>query len=71
MVRFIGLDVHRDVCEIAVIEDGRLRSAGRVATTPAGLKVFACSLAADDVVAMECAVDRADHRAACRPGGPG
>ena len=34
MVRFIGLDVHRDFCEIAVCEDGRVRSAGRVVSSP-------------------------------------
>ncbi len=53
MVRFIGVDVHRDFCEIAVVEDGRLRFAGQVASTPSELEVFACSLAPDDVVAME------------------
>ncbi len=35
------------------MEDGRLRFAGQVASTPSELEVFACSLAADDVVAME------------------
>jgi transposase len=52
-VRFIGVDVHRDFCEIAVVEDGRVRFAGQVASTPADLEVFAQSLAVDDVVAME------------------
>lgn len=52
-MRFIGVDVHRDFCEVALVDDGRLRSAGQVLTTPAALKLFACSLAADDVVAME------------------
>ena len=52
-MRFIGVDVHRDFCEVAVVEDGRLRFAGQVASTPSELEVFACSLAADDVVAME------------------
>ena len=53
MVRFIGVDVHRDFCEVALVDGGRLRSAGQVASTPSELEVFACSLAPDDVVAME------------------
>ena len=52
-VRFIGVDVHRDFCEVAVVEDGRLRFAGQVASIPSELGVFASSLARDDVVAME------------------
>src|SRR3954462_6368864 len=32
MSRFIGLDVHRDFCEVAISEGGPARSAGRVAT---------------------------------------
>jgi transposase len=53
VVRFIGVDVHRDFCEVAVVEDGGLRFAGQVASTPSALKAFACSLEADDVVALE------------------
>lgn len=35
MGRFVGLDVHRDFSEVAIVEQGhRVRSAGRVATTP-------------------------------------
>jgi transposase len=51
--RSIGLDVHRDFCEIAVADGGRARSAGRVATTPDRLKLFACSLLPDDRVVLE------------------
>src|SRR4051794_18391033 len=53
MVRFIGLDVHLDFCEIAICEDGRVRSAGRVASTPEGLEVLANSLGLQDQVALE------------------
>ena len=28
-MRFIGLDVHRDFCEVAIAEGGELRAAGR------------------------------------------
>jgi transposase len=53
VVRFIGVDVHRDFCEVAIVENGTLRFAGQVASVPSELKVFAGSLAPDDVVAME------------------
>jgi transposase len=53
MVRFIGLDVHLDFCEIAICEDGRVRSAGRVASSPEGLQILANSLGPQDQVALE------------------
>jgi hypothetical protein len=52
-MRFIGLDVHRDFCEVAIAEAGRVRRARRVETTPAALELFAQSLSADDQVALE------------------
>ena len=52
-MRFIGLDVHRDFCEVAIAEGGRVRRAVRVETTPTALELFAQSLAADDQVALE------------------
>src|SRR4051812_44480768 len=52
-VRSFGLDVHRDFCEVAICENGRVRSAGRIATTPEALQVFADSLAPSDQVALE------------------
>ena len=36
--RAIGLDVHRDFCVVAICEDGKVRSAGRVPSTPEGLR---------------------------------
>ncbi len=50
---FIGLDVHLDFCEIAIYEAGRVRSGGRVPTSPQGLQVLANSLGPDDHVALE------------------
>lgn len=47
------MDVHRDLCEVAVAEHGRVRSAGRIQTRVPALELFAQSLAPDDVVAME------------------
>lgn len=52
-MRTIGLDVHREFAEVAIIEDGRVRAGGRVETTPAALRLFAQSLAKTDEVAIE------------------
>jgi transposase len=52
-MRFIGLDVHRDFCEVAIAEAGVVRLAGRVQTEPAALELFAQSLGGDDEVALE------------------
>ena len=51
--RAIGLDVHRDFCEVAICEAGRVRSAGRIETSPDALELFAQSLGCDDRVALE------------------
>ena len=52
-MRFIGLDVHRDFCEVAIAEGGVVRLAGRVQTGPGALELFAQSLSVDDQVALE------------------
>ncbi len=52
-MRSIGLDVHRDFCEVAIVEEGRLRSAGRVSASPEALEQFARSLGAEDQVVLE------------------
>jgi len=52
-VRGLGLDVHRDFCEVAIAEHGRVRSAGRIQTRVPALELFAQSLGSDDVVAIE------------------
>jgi transposase len=52
-VRGLGLDVHRDFCEVAIAENGRIRSAGRIPTRVVSLDLFAASLVAGDVVALE------------------
>jgi transposase len=51
--RAVGLDVHRDFCVIAICEDGQVRSAGRVPSTPEGLGTLAESLLPSDRVALE------------------
>jgi transposase len=53
VMRSVALDVHLDFCEVAIVEDGELRSAGRIATTPEQLELFAGSLGPDDRVALE------------------
>jgi hypothetical protein len=52
-VRDIGLDVHRDFCEVAIAEAGAVRSAGRIETTPEAVELFAASLGVDDRVALK------------------
>ena len=51
--RAIGLDVHRDFCVVAICEDGKVRSAGRVPSTPEGLRLLAESLLGTDRIALE------------------
>jgi transposase len=52
-MRWIGLDVHRDFCEVAIAEHGEVRLAGRVKTEPEALALFAQSLAGNDEVTLE------------------
>src|ERR1700744_4473411 len=51
--RAIGVDVHRDFCVVAICEDGKVRSGGRVPSTPEGLLALAESLLPSDRVALE------------------
>jgi transposase len=52
-VRFIGLDIHRDFCEVAISEGGKARLAGQISTAPEELGLFAESLGRDDRVVLE------------------
>jgi transposase len=52
-MRQVALDVHQGFCEVAVREDSKTRSAGRVATGRAELELFAGSLCRGDEVVME------------------
>jgi len=47
------MDVHRDFCEIAISQDGQVRSAGRIVTGVPELQLFAQSLVSTDVVVLE------------------
>jgi transposase len=51
--RCIGLDVHRDFCEVAIWEEGEVRRAPQVPARPAPLEEFAGQLGPDDRVALE------------------
>lgn len=51
--RAIGLDVHLEFCEVAVCENGQVRSAGRVESKRGALEALAASLSATDMVALE------------------
>jgi transposase len=66
-MRFIGLDVHRDFCEVAIADETGLRSAGRIATTAEMLRLFAESLAPDDQVALEATGNALAIAAVLRP----
>jgi transposase len=52
-MRYVGLDVHREFCEVAISEEGKVCSAGRVRTRREELELFAQSLGSDDEVALE------------------
>jgi transposase len=56
-MRTIGLDVHREFAEVAILEDGVARAGGRIETTPEALRLFAQSLAETDEVAIEATVN--------------
>jgi transposase len=51
--RCVGLDVHRDFCEVAIWEAGEVRRAPKVAARPEQLEEFASQLGPADRVALE------------------
>jgi hypothetical protein len=61
------LGVHREFCEVAISEQGKLRSAGRIRTRRAELELFAQSLGSDDEVALETTGGAAAIAAILRP----
>lgn len=66
-MRFIGMDVHRDFCEVAIAEGGEVRRARAVPSNPAALELFARSLAGDDQVVMEASFGAARIAEIVRP----
>jgi hypothetical protein len=73
--RAIGLDVDLEFCEVAVCEDGQVRSAGRVEAKPDALEALAASLLPTDRVALQVTGSSweivRNPRAARREGGRG
>jgi len=61
------MDVHRDFCEVAIADHGRIAASGRVLTTAAALELFARSLAATDRVALEVTGNAAEIARIIRP----
>lgn len=59
MGRCIGLDVHRDFAQVAVWEKGKVTDAGRIPTSPEGLRTFAKGLRRSDRVALEATMNTA------------
>src|SRR5215210_825237 len=53
MVRYIGMDVHREFAQLAVVEDGLVHDEGRIGVTPEALRRWAVGLRSDDQVALE------------------
>jgi hypothetical protein len=53
VVRYIGMDVHREFAQLAVVEDGLVRDEGRIAVTPEALRAWAADLRPDDQAALE------------------
>src|SRR3954451_3213002 len=53
VVRYIGMDAHREFAQLAVVEDGLLRDEGRIGVTPEALRAWAGGLRGDDEVALE------------------
>jgi transposase len=52
-MRFIGLDVHVDFCEVAIHDDGETCRAPRVETSEPALRRFGEQLVASDTVVLE------------------
>jgi transposase len=53
MGRCIGMDVHREFAQLAVVEDGLVRDTGRIGVTPEELRAWIDTLEPDDEVALE------------------
>ena len=51
--RAVGLDIHWGFCEVAIGEDGHVRPAPWIGTTPAEFEAFGAGLGPDDVVTLE------------------
>lgn len=66
-MRSIGMDVHRTFAQIAVVEHGVCRDAGRIGVRPEDLREWATTLAPDDQVALEATTNSDAIAALLRP----
>jgi transposase len=66
-MRVVGLDVSHTVIEVVYLEEGRIRSGGRVPVTREALHAFAKRLQADDHVVLEATGNTAAIVAALTP----
>lgn len=54
MTRYIGMDVHREFAQLAVVEDGIVRDESKIGVTPEAVRTWASELRRpDDEVALE------------------
>ena len=59
MVRYIGMDMHREFAQIAVVEDGLVRDEGRIGVTP---ELFGCGLSGCEPISGGPGSDREQRR---------
>ena len=52
-MRYFGVDVHLEFCEIAVAEEGKVSQVGRMASTPEAIREFAAGLGSEDQVVLD------------------
>ncbi len=52
-MRYFGVDVHLEFCEVAVAEGGKVSQVGRIASTPEAIREFAAGLGSEDQVALD------------------
>ena len=64
-MRVIGLDVHRSMAVVAVLEKGHLSSGGRVDLTRDAVIKFGRKLRSDDEVVIEATSTRQQSSACC------
>ncbi|EIM30254.1 hypothetical protein [Microvirga lotononidis] len=65
-MRIIALDVHRSFAQMAILENGVIRDAGKVDLERSRLRRFAQSLRPDDEVVLEPTATPAPSCACCR-----
>jgi transposase len=44
VARFVGMDVHREFAQLAVVDDGIVRDEGKIGLTPEALRAWASEL---------------------------